>query len=342
MWRKGSGREMEILAMFPQSRIGKIAFFSLILVCAILFSILTVYLQYTNLGLDYLEEGHQIERHLAVLQGNAGNPWQYRVLADYVVEGAILFVTTLNVSHPLAVAFLSVRFIQNVIIFLLAYSYYRRFGLSAAQALIGISLLAWGMTHAYYDSDLQFSNYFDIIFYLLTGWLILINQPLWLIPVMALAALNRETSGLIPFMLLASHFAAEGGKLKSKTTRVAAIAFAIYLLIFIILRLSFGPQELFIPYGHPPGKNLLKYNLLRTITWVQLFATLGILPLLAVLAYRTWPHSLKAFFWVIIPIWFIVHMFASIVAETRLFLVPQAVVFIPGALFLLKENNPGS
>ena len=61
--------------------------------------------------------------------------------------------------------------------------------------------------------------------------------------------------------------------------------------------------------------------------------TLGILPFLAIFCYRNWPGTLRIFFRIVVPAWFGVHFFAALVAETRLLLVPQALIFIPGALF---------
>jgi hypothetical protein len=317
----------------------KILVSTLILVSAILFSLLTVYLQVEILGLHYLEEGNQIKRHLAVLNGTAGNPWQYRVLAEYLVEGAIRLFKELDVPHHIAVAFISFRLIQNVLIFLTAYMYYRKFGLSVGQALIGISLLAWGMTHAYYDSDLQFSIYSDVFFYLAAGLCVLSNKSFWVIPITGLAALNRETSGLIPFMLLAVCLPHKIDRLQRNKVLMLSIALALYAIVFIVLRGVYGPQNLLIPYGHRPGFDLLTYNLLQVFTWRQLFATLGIIPFIALMAYRNWPYQLRVFFWVIIPIWFIVHLFGSVMAETREVLVPQALIFIPGALLCLDHRN---
>jgi hypothetical protein len=331
--------------MFPQTRSGRILSVVFVLVCALLFSLLTVYLQVMSLEkpfVFYLEQGLQMQRHTAVLQGTAVNPWQYRILADYLVEGAIWLFQNLDIPRPIASAFIAFRFVQNLLIFLLAYLYYRKLELSPAHALLGLSLLAWGMTYAYYDSDLQFNTYFDIIFYLLAGLLILANKPLWIIPLMFLAACNRETSGLIPFMLLALVLPAgaenrdEGAR--RKTLIVAGIGLAIFALIFFILRVIFPDRPVSMPYGHAMGPDLLQYNLFRGITWAQLFATLSIVPALALLAYKKWQPALRIFFWVVVPLWFLIHPFTSVMAETRVFLVPQALVFIPGALFLLKAE----
>ncbi|MGC1376651.1 MAG: hypothetical protein WA821_10520 [Anaerolineales bacterium] len=328
--------------LFSPTKPGKFFSIAFILICVVLFSVLTVYLQVMSLEkpfLYYLEQGLQIQRHTAVLDGSAPNPWQYRVLADYLVEGAIRLFQGIDIPHPVASAFVSFRFLQNLLIFGLAYLYYRKLKLSPAHALVGMCLLAWGMTYAYYDSDLQFNTYFDIIFYLLAGLLILVDKPIWIIPLMLLAALNRETSGLIPFMTLALILPRKAGSPNRKIIIIAAVSLAIFGVIFVGLRLIYPHQEISMPYGHAMGLDLLRYNLFRAVTWSQLFATLSIVPALALLAYKKWPPVLRIFFWVVIPAWFLIHPFTSVMAETRVFLVPQVLIFIPGALFLLKAGG---
>lgn len=310
--------------------------------CAFLFSLFTVFVQVKALGLSYLEEGGQIQRHVAVLQGTAGDPWQYRVLAEYLVEGVIRVFHRAGIPRPIASAFISFRVFQNVLIFLLAAIYYRKLGINTYTVLIGLSLLAWGMTHSLYDSDLQFNTYFDVIFYLLAGIFTLHGRYGLLIPLSGLAALNRETSGLIPFMPISVHVLSRPRNryLLRKVAMISAAALLVYAGVFIGLRVFYGRRPLITPYGNSPGIELLRYNLGRYITWVQLFATLGLLPILALLSMPRWPRTLYAFFWAIVPIWFAVHLAASVMAETRLFLVPHALVFIPGALFgLMREGS---
>jgi hypothetical protein len=327
--------------MFSSTQPGKTLSLIFILLCVVAFSTLTVYLQVTALDksfMYYLEQGLQIQRHTDVLQGTAPNPWQYRILADYLVEGVIQLFRNLDVSHPLASAFIAFRFVQNLLIFGLAYLYYRRLNIPAAHALLGLSVLAWGMTYANYDSDLQFNTYFDIIFYLLAGLIVLAKKPLWLIPLMVFAALNRETSGLIPFLALALVLPWGQATEKRKVLLPAAISLAIFAVVFVSLRLIYPHQTLSVPHGQHMGLELLRYNLFRAITWIQLFATLGIIPVLALLAYKKWPQPLTVFFWVVVPLWLLIHPITSVMAESRVFLVPQVLIFIPGALFLLKSE----
>lgn len=327
--------------LFPPTKTSKILSISFITLCILLFSTFTVYIQVTSLEkpfMAYLEQGLQIQRHNDVLQGQAPNPWQYRVLADTLVEGVIQLFRNLAISHPIGSAFISFRFLQNVLIFWLAYLYYRKLKLSAAHALIGMAALAWGMTYSNYDSDLQFNTYFDIIFYLLAGLLILAKRPVWMIPLMVLAGLNRETSGLIPFLALALILPWNATAKNRQIIFPAAAGLLIFAVIFIALRLTYPNQPISVPHGQHMGFELLRYNLFRAITWVQLFGTVSIIPALALLAYKKWPAPLRVFFWVVVPLWVLIHPFTSVMAESRVFLVPQTLIFIPGALFLLRDS----
>lgn len=317
----------------------------LVLISVVLLSLYTVHVH-----VDYLVPGNflytsQVERHLRVLEGKAIDPWQYRILADYLVEEIIKIFQELAVPDSVSWGFIFFRCLEGVAIFLVGYLYYRRFGLSTAQALIGISLLAWGMTQSNYQSDLSFSTYLDIFLYLCAGSVILINKPLWIIPITAAGALNRETSGLIPFMLMASYFSVGSGKLRFfevtrpriKIITVATISLILYLIIIFGLRIVIGPRPFFNPGDL--GFGMVMYNLFSVNTWVQLFGMMGILPILALMSFKKWPQTLKVFFWVIIPIWSLINMFGGIMAESRLFLLPQTLVVIPGALFLLTQDT---
>ena len=312
---------------------------TLIIVMGLLLGLFTTseYLRARGASIYSLERGPQFKRHQAILEGRAGNPWQYRVLAPYLLDEIIKIFTNLHINHAVSIAFVFLRVLQDTTILLLAYAYYRELGLSLPYALIGMALLAWGISNSYFDSDLAFNTFFDIIFYLLAGLCILKGKYIWIVPITLLAALNRETSGLIPFLLLVSVFMLHKGSLR-KVIPVFIVAFAVYVAIFVGLRLFYGKQELVVQYDLYPGLKLFAYNLFRSETWRQLIGTLSIIPIVALIGYKKWPLQLRIFFWAIVPIWFLVHAFTAIMAETRLFLVPQAMVFIPGALYCLTQS----
>ncbi|MBZ0307202.1 MAG: hypothetical protein K8I82_14125 [Anaerolineae bacterium] len=281
---------------------------------------------------------YQLPRHENILNGTAGNPWQYRILSEYMAEEGIQFLENLGFAYPDAArnAFKGFRLFQNLLIFMLTAWYYQTLGIKVQAAFVGMAMLAWAMTHSYLDSDLQFNTHSDLIFYLLAA-ISIVSQKKWLIiPITFFAALNRETSGLIPFMMLAFY-----PKFSRRDLLIFGVALAVYGLIYGYLRyIRYESQELILPHGQSPGWELFNFNIRRYQTWELLFATLNIIPVLALLSYRSWPPPLKGFFWAIVPVWFTVHAFFSVMAETRLFLVPMVIVFIPGALLPLLADRP--
>ena len=301
-------------------------------------------------GLDYFSRD-QVERHQAVIDGHAGNPWQYRVLAPYLVERIAARVAPHRQPERMATIFLVFRWLQDTSILLLAFAYYGALGLPTAHRLVGMAMLAWGISYSHYDSDMQFNTFFDVIFYLLAALCVIRQRWRWLVLITLVAAFNRETSGLMAFLLLPVAMINEPRSPRvwwpavRRVMPTMGVSLVVYAAVFLWLRMHFGAQELRIPYDHAPGPSLFLYNVARVITWQQLLATLSIVPIVALAYYRRWPDQLRVFFWVLVPAWCVVHAVGAVMAEARLFLVPQALVFIPGALSALavptRTTAPG-
>src|SRR5690242_19224573 len=75
------------------------------LLCAILFSLFTVYYQVTQLSLAYLPTD-QLQRHTDILRGVAKSPYQYRILSEYMVEAVIRGLTLVGLSEPVTSGFI--------------------------------------------------------------------------------------------------------------------------------------------------------------------------------------------------------------------------------------------
>lgn len=297
----------------------------------------TVYIQKETLGYDYLVN-NQLDRHMRVMNGTAGNPWQYRILSENLLEGVIRVFTGAGISDPLYRAMVAVRVLQNLLIFTLALLFYRNLGLKIPHILVGFSLISFALTNSFFDSDLQFNTYMDVIFYLGAVLLIQYRKYWFFVPLVMLAALNRETSGLIPFLLLFGFLRIETENRKKVLGAFFSSAFA-YLAIFLILRWIYYPQETIVAYGVHLGAEMYHYNLGRPVTRINIFLMMNILPLLALAGYHRWPLLLRYSFWVIVPVWVVVHLFGAIMAETRLFLVPLVLVIIPGVLCFLQNGE---
>lgn len=316
-------------------------FWGILLVASMLLSVAVTYAQVDAVTLRFLNI-HQYKVHQQMMGGGAGNPWQYRILADWMLEPLLKWFEVADFSFPRGGVFVIFRFLQCLLIFLSAGAYYRKLSLPLVANLLGLSVLGWGMSHALYNSDFSFNNFFDIVFYLLAAILIMDRAFVWLPLLMIPAAFNRETSVLIPLMGIAfAYFDKKPVSLKRPILFVA-ISLVIFAVIFVGLRMHYSEQKFLTADGYYPGIGLLVLNITRIVTWEQILITLGLMPLLAMFTYRAWHKTLKIFFWVVVPIWFAVHFFAALVAETRLLLVPFALIFIPGALLGIVDRESQS
>lgn len=112
----------------------------------------------------------------------------------------------------------------------------------------------------------------------------------------------------------------------SRLLRVSAAGLTLWVIVFGGLRFVLGwPATAWSDHWGPWG-------LSSPHTWLFLALTFSIPPLLALWEFRLLPLKIRGLFWLIVPLWFAVHFASALVNETRLFLVPVALVFIPAAL----------
>lgn len=300
----------------------------------------SVYTQYWVLGGRYLRES-QLERHLDVLNNRASNPWQYRVLSEGVAGVFLKAAGRIGISSPVA-PFLFFRVIQNIAIFLLAAAFYRRLKISREGVVLGLVLASWGMSYAFYNSDLHFSTYFDIIFYLIALLLIFSDRDWWIPPLTLLAALNRETAVLLPLALPAARLQVEDGKLRlpRRALIIFAVSIGLYFAVFFGLRIGLGWRSLTAAWGQP-GATRLWINMKKGLAWQYFFLTVNILPLICIFTCKIWPKSLKRSFLAIVPLWLILHYYIKACPEeTRFLLLPLIIGFVPGTLMLFRLREP--
>ena len=205
----------------------------------LMFALLSVFPIYKNF---YYSNGLlTYERHKALLAGNSEfyNPWQYRVLSPYMVEGVLwIYNHTVDKIYPVEeklhfnidstsgtneetatlvklmqtpgamkymIVFVLFRFMQHLLIFYLVWNFWKYFVSNTWLKLFGISFLALAFGNAVTAADLSFNTYTDIIFYIIAASIIVFKwNPLWLLPITILAAFNRETGLMIPALYFIS------------------------------------------------------------------------------------------------------------------------------------------
>jgi hypothetical protein len=300
----------------------------------VLLSVYTVFSQFENPEIKSRFSLMVIGRHQSVLNGTAGNPWEYRILAEWLVEGWAHLLGLARTKDGYFYAFFSFRVLQNILIYALAYRFFGALKISFLNRSVGIAAMTGILLTVFFQSDLSLNTYFDLVFYLAFCLLVLSNAYPWM-PILAfLASWNRETSALMPVIALAAWFFSVSRR--RRDLGYVILTFAAWALPFVAVRWLYPNQELIEPYGYSPGLELFMYNL--TLGSLALISrTLGFAPIYGLFAYQKWEPYLKRLFLIIVPAWFAVHFFWSAVAETRLFLVPQVVVFLPGALIFLDH-----
>jgi hypothetical protein len=318
---------------------------ALIVLTVLCLTVMTVFAQEQALGLSFIEHT-QLMRHHAVLSGAAPDPWAYRLLSEWIVALVLRLSEALHFARPAVVGFLTLRALQNVAIFLLAISYYRRLGMAPQFQSIGVVLLAWSMSHALYNSDLSVNTYFDVIAYLIAAHCVITGRPWALVPIVIVAAFNRDTAAMIPMMAVAPLLARAANAprsslalLRSAEARrplaVAVVGLVAFAAVYIGIRKVIGPAPW--PWGNTGGTMMLQANLRDTNVHLYVPLTFSILPLLAFWRWRQLPPLLRGFLLLLGPVWATTLFVLVYVAETRLFLVPIAVAFIPAALFVSPD-----
>lgn len=333
------------------------------------------------------------ERHIALIKGQSEyyNPWQYRMLCPVIIEGlkwvydhsidkiypieekfsfsftetseptpeTVDFIRLLNTKGAVKymIVFLFFRFLLNFFVLVLAWYLWHYYVKNNWLILLGLILTSLAMGNAVIASDLTFNTYLDNIFYLLTACIIVYKKnPAWILPIIFLAAFNRETSMLIPLLLFISKMDFSSfqfrqfnlSMIKFPKRNIWLLTIAAYIIFFVIffgVRLYYGYQPS-QEWKVPAGFQMVKLNLFSPVALKSYFEMLGvfsIIPLIILYKFRSFPLLLRVWFLTIVPIWFGVHIYTVVTYQTRLFLVPTILIFLPMFLWLIeKEFSPSS
>ncbi len=250
------------------------------------------------------------------------------------------------------IVFIFFRFTEHFFIFFLAWRLWSYFVKNKWLIFFGINFLALALGNAVAVADLSFNTYMDIIFYLTTANIIVYKKNyLWLVPITILASLNRETGILIPALYFISqtdftNFNPSKTFWKSivfpsaKIWWLTTFLYVLFFAVFVSLRIYFGykPQQVFkVPAGLP----MLKLNLFSAVgvkAFMELLGTFAVIPLIILYTFKRLPYLLKKWFLFLVPIWFTVHFVSVVAYQTRLFLVPLAMIMIPMLLWLIENE----
>ena len=297
---------------------------TLLVVCLATF--LLSYVQFATLNDRYLMTS-QLKRHADILGRQAGKPWQYRILPELIVEP---FLKVFGICNGFKIAF--VLFVLGAWVALLFY--YKALGLSRNAGLLAISILACTFAYSTWDSSLPWSILLEIVFFALAGAFIIQGRYWWLLPLVLVATMNRETAGFIPLMLLLVAWK------DYNIRKMAVICFIAFVIIFGGLRLWFPPQQQMGWYGGimPFTWAHLKLNATSMFGWVRLWWFFGAIPLLVYLSLKRISPPLRRWVLWIVPIWCALNFCGAFIGEPNKYWTMQAVFLLPAVLGSIRNE----
>jgi hypothetical protein len=270
-----------------------------------------------------------------VLNNTGGDLNQYRPLSAYVALG---LQHLLGAGAP---PFQAMRLVQCLLLFSLAYAYYGQLNLHPRWRLVGIALLA-GLIGLQLGklgpNGFSLDRFLDTIFYLLAAILVLGQQALWIPALIALAIANRETAVFMPALVLARYPFSQVIS-RRRPLVIALAAWAVAAIVYTGIHLYYGPHQRTEQSYF--GPDMFLHSLAMPGQTAFFVAAINILPILAVLVFKDADAFLQRLFWMIVPLWFAIHIWAARLGEGLMYLAPLALILVPLVVQGLQRRVSG-
>lgn len=253
------------------------------------------------------------------------------------------------------IVFVFFRMLENIFIYILLFHLLKYFVKNQGLIIVGLIYASLALGNSVNDSDLALHTYFDIILFISAGLAIIHHKHWYIIPISILGAMNRETSILIPFIYFISFIDYKTINIRKwnsllqiwpgkRNFLITAISSVLYLSVFIFIRIYFGYEsqtEFKVASGWP----MLRFNMFSfhsVKTYMEIYGVLTILPLTIIFIFKHCHNFLKIWFWGLIPIWFAIHFVLVVAYQSRLFLVPTLMIFLPMVLEYIEISIKNS
>jgi hypothetical protein len=302
----------------------------LFLLAAAALSMLAAFNQVKAMGLSWQEEHYLPQLRIAASTPAYGEDGEGPLSAG-VAMGAIGTAEFLRIPRAAGATLVALRIAQNITLLLLAYGWCRALGLRPYAILLGWMAIAWALTNTAWNTHLAYDSYTEAMLCIVAAWALLRGNPAWVVPLGLLAALNRETGWILPLTVFAAVTGGAGVQNASTLRRFA-------IPVACALACAVGAFSLWSGYRpQVQGNTLLMANLESGRTWLQLAATFGVLPVLALIGWKRSPLPLQCITVLVTPVLFIWHFTHSPATATHNFVTPLVLCFLPLALFALPR-----
>lgn len=260
--------------------------------------------------------------HESMISFKSGAPNAYRILPAFMAEGTHRL---LGISAPFAYG------VNGCIFIFLAMCVFHVFlkkWFSTEVTLVG-TLFVFAALPITYGQIAQPSDQPSLFFWALALLLMREKKDAWLIPVLLIATLNRETT---LFLVLAYFFVRWDEYPKGKLIGYSAAYGLCWLAVYEGLRLWIGPRDYYTDYWQY-GHNLSQWYF--SIAFPALL--FGVFWVLALMDWSKKPKLLTRSA-LIIPPFVLIHFFIANLMEARLFDV-LFLIMVPLALFTLFKES---
>jgi hypothetical protein len=270
-------------------------------------------------AVDRVWRDFQVQEHMSVIAGTYVAPVQYRILMYSLAEALVRLGLPIHSAHEIwRVAFTTLT--------LFVFYKYLRAWFSPVMSLLGMCLLAAiiPLTYVYYM--MAVTDLPNLLVFLLAFWAIRERRDIWLIPLVAIGMLNRETPILLPLFYLAVRW---GEPLRHWLPIFVGSIFAaasVYIALHVVY------QPVCCDYG------LVEAIVVNATDWR---AYLGVIIVFNIGLWGTWigwrrrPEFLRRLS-LMVPVFALPYLFQGTVRESRYWL-PLLAIVIPMVLLYLVE-----
>ena len=180
-------------------------------------------------AVDRVWRDFQVQEHTSVIAGTYVAPVQYRILTYALAEGLVRIGLPIHSAHEVW------RVIFTALSLFVLYRFLRGW-FSPLPSLLGMFMLAAiiPLTYVYYMMGV--TDPLNMLVFFLAFWAIREGRDVWLIPLVAVGMLNRESPILIPLFYVAVRWGEPFGQWLTVFVGASAAAVGVFLGLHLVYR----------------------------------------------------------------------------------------------------------
>jgi hypothetical protein len=252
--------------------------------------------------------------HQQVMTNNAPAPIQYRIFQYYAAEGLM------RLGVPFGTAYFFLRFLFTFLA-AVALHFFLAYWFAPVACILGTFYFFSVLPLVYYGYYMQPMDIPNLFFMLLGCILILKKKDLWLIPLIIVAMLNRETAIMLVLIYLLVRY---------DELDISALAVRTGLLFIAGIGTYIGLRAVFSMKHYYSDMYYLGSNLLDQKVYIHAAALFGPLIPLSIMKFGEKPRFIRRSL-LMLPFFIVIHFTMTIMKEPRLWL--PALPFLIAAAF---------